>query len=182
MKSITDRNLMRSAMAPMISAGVMAAKVIWKTTKVSSGMTTPAEKVADGRIRRHAGEEQLVETADIGAAAVAAEGERVAVDDPEQRDDREAGEHLHQHRQHVLGAHQAAVEEGKAGDGHQRCTRMVETSIQVGVALVRHGCCGAGAAASAAAAAASCAKAATVPDRAEHQRARKRGAGRRLQT
>ena len=33
-------------MAPTISAGVMAAKVSWKMTKVSSGMTTPAEKVA----------------------------------------------------------------------------------------------------------------------------------------
>ena len=29
-------------------------------------------------------------------------------------------EHLHQHRQHVLGAHQAAVEQGKAGDRHQQ--------------------------------------------------------------
>ena len=61
MKSSTDRNLVRSAIAPMISAGVMAAKVSWKTTKVSSGMTTPREKVATVDVRVDAGEEQLVE-------------------------------------------------------------------------------------------------------------------------
>ena len=37
---------MRSANAPTISAGVMQAKVIWKTTKTISGMKTPCEKVA----------------------------------------------------------------------------------------------------------------------------------------
>ena len=37
---------MRSAKAPTISAQVMAAKVAWKATNVSSGMTTPLLKVA----------------------------------------------------------------------------------------------------------------------------------------
>ena len=37
-KTISGQNLMRSAKAPMISAGVMQAKVIWKITKVYSGM------------------------------------------------------------------------------------------------------------------------------------------------
>ena len=37
---------MRSAKAPTISATVMAAKVPWKATKVSSGITTPLLKVA----------------------------------------------------------------------------------------------------------------------------------------
>lgn len=36
---------MRSANAPTISTGVMQAKVIWKQTYTSSGMTTPLEKV-----------------------------------------------------------------------------------------------------------------------------------------
>ena len=44
--NITAPNFMRSAMAPTISAGVMAAKVSWKMTKVSSGISTPAENVA----------------------------------------------------------------------------------------------------------------------------------------
>jgi hypothetical protein len=37
---------MRSAKAPTISAQVMAAKVAWKVTKLSSGITTPLLKVA----------------------------------------------------------------------------------------------------------------------------------------
>ena len=45
--STTAENLTRSAKAPTIRAGVMQAKVIWKTTKVSSGMATPFEKVSD---------------------------------------------------------------------------------------------------------------------------------------
>ena len=42
----TAENLIRSAKAPTISAQVMAAKVAWKATKVSSGITTPLLKVA----------------------------------------------------------------------------------------------------------------------------------------
>ena len=41
-KSITAPNFMRSAMAPMMRAGVIAAKVSWKMTKQSSGKNTPA--------------------------------------------------------------------------------------------------------------------------------------------
>ena len=44
---ITAENLTRSAKAPTIRAGVMQAKVIWKTTNTSSGMATPFEKVSD---------------------------------------------------------------------------------------------------------------------------------------
>ena len=47
------------------------------------------------------------------------EGQRVAVDDPQDGDHAEADEHLHEHREHVLGAHQAAVEEGEARNGHE---------------------------------------------------------------
>ncbi len=38
---------MRSAKAPMIRQGVIAAKVIWNRKKRYSGMTTPLVKVAD---------------------------------------------------------------------------------------------------------------------------------------
>ncbi len=37
-KMMSGQNLMRSANAPTISAGVMQAKVIWKTMKAYSGM------------------------------------------------------------------------------------------------------------------------------------------------
>ena len=39
-------NFIRSAKAPIISAGVIAAKVSWKATNTSSGITTPLLKVA----------------------------------------------------------------------------------------------------------------------------------------
>ena len=44
--SSTAENFMRSANAPTISAGVMAAKVAWKAKNTISGMTTPLLKVA----------------------------------------------------------------------------------------------------------------------------------------
>ena len=59
---------MRSAKAPTIRAGVMQAKVIWKTTKISSGMATPFEKVSDSRRHVDAGQEHLREAAEIGVA------------------------------------------------------------------------------------------------------------------
>src|SRR5690606_37893934 len=43
--SSSAENFMRSAKPPTISAGVMQAKVIWKQTNTSSGITTPLEKV-----------------------------------------------------------------------------------------------------------------------------------------
>ncbi|MNT79279.1 hypothetical protein D3C72_2185970 [compost metagenome] len=44
--SSTALNFMRSANEPTISAQVMPAKVAWKAMKMSSGMATPAVKVA----------------------------------------------------------------------------------------------------------------------------------------
>ena len=117
-------NLMRSAKAPTMSAGVMQAKVIWKTTKASSGMTTPAENVSTTRAGRHAGEEHLRQAADIAVQrAAVGEGEAVAVDHPDHHHEAGDGEDLHQHREHVLGAHEAAVEQRQAGDGHQQHER-----------------------------------------------------------
>ena len=42
----TAENFIRSANAPIIKAGVIAAKVNWKATKINSGITTPLLKVA----------------------------------------------------------------------------------------------------------------------------------------
>ena len=122
--SITAPNFMRSAMAPTMRAGVMAAKVSWKMTKVSSGMKTPAVKVSTSESSLTGPRKSLREIADEGGLSAAGfgragEGQRVAVDHPEDGDHAEAGEDLHQHREHVLGAHEAAVEQREARDGHQ---------------------------------------------------------------
>jgi hypothetical protein len=45
-KRSTAENFMRSAKAPTMRAGVIAAKVSWNTTKASSGITTPWLKVS----------------------------------------------------------------------------------------------------------------------------------------
>ena len=69
-------------------------------------------------IRRHAHQEGLGEAADeVGAAG---EGEAVAVKRPEDGDHADGVEHLHQHREHVLGTDEAAIEQRKAGDRHQQ--------------------------------------------------------------
>ncbi len=61
-------------------------------------------------------QEQPAESADELVAF--RERQAVAVDEPEDDDQREGDEHLHQHGQHVLAAHQAAVEQRQAGDRH----------------------------------------------------------------
>ena len=109
---------MRSAKAPTISAGVMAAKVTWKTTKSSSGMTTPLLKVAADRVRRDALQEQLVEAAEERVAL--GEGHAVAVDHPQhRRSARRSTNTCISTDSMFLRAHQAAVEQRQAGDGHQ---------------------------------------------------------------
>ena len=46
MNSTMAENFMRSAIEPTISAGVMAAKVIWKQMYTYSGITTPSVNVS----------------------------------------------------------------------------------------------------------------------------------------
>ncbi|MHC2482419.1 hypothetical protein ACVIKP_004210 [Rhizobium leguminosarum] len=76
------------------------------------------------RRRVNAGQERLGEAADeaVQRAAVG-EGERIAIGHPDQRHDGRDHEDLHQHREHVLGADETAVEKRKAGDGHQKDER-----------------------------------------------------------
>jgi hypothetical protein len=79
---------------------------------VRATLKVAAESVVD------AGHEGLREAADeLGAAG---EGEAVAVERPDNRDDADGVEDLSQNREHVLGADEAAVEQGEAGDGHQQ--------------------------------------------------------------
>ena len=69
------------------------------------------------RVRRDAFEEQLVEPANEWVAPRECSG--VAVQHPQDVNHGCDDKHLHQHRQHVFRAHQAAVEQGQAGDGHE---------------------------------------------------------------
>ena len=73
---------MRSAKAPTMRAGVIAAKVSWKARKANSGIATPLVKVSEVEFGGDAGEERLGEAADEGADAARSgrEGERVAVE------------------------------------------------------------------------------------------------------
>ncbi len=78
-------------------------------------------------LRRNARQADMSEATDEGAHrhhaglhAGRVEGQTVAVDDPQDRHqggDPKAG---HQHREHVLGPHQAPVEQGQAGQSHEQ--------------------------------------------------------------
>ena len=59
-------------------------------------------------------EARVVEVADEPLVAEVAEGEREAEQHPDDGDDAHGEEVLHEHRQHVLGPHHAAVEEREA--------------------------------------------------------------------
>ena len=106
---------MRSAKAPVIRAGVMIAKVIWKVMNTLSGIV-PLQ-----RIRGHAVEKQPRQVAQIGPVA----GEREAVADHRPDHGRQAAgrERLHADREHVLLAHHAAVEQRQARHGHHQHQR-----------------------------------------------------------
>ena len=96
----------------------MAAKVIWKQTYTSSEMLASTLNVAalESGVTpiRKAFEKPPMKSDAAG------EGEAVAVKRPEDGYDAYGVEHLHQHREHVLGAHEAAIEQRKAGDRHQQ--------------------------------------------------------------
>ena len=79
-----------------------------------------------GKGRRESGridalQEDLGEaTDDLVPVAAAGERHRIAPGEPDQRRDADDGQHLHQHRQHVLGADQAAIEERKRRNRHHQ--------------------------------------------------------------
>jgi len=91
---------------------------------------------ARGRIE-DAFQEQPVKAADERIAL--GERQRIAVDRPKHGNQRENAEHLHQDGQHVLAAHQAAVEQRQARDGHHD-DQQRRHQHPGGIALVRHGC------------------------------------------
>ena len=93
--------------------------------------TTPLRNVAAIANSPFAGVERALEEQPVEAAeerVALGEREAVAVDAPQHRDQREHDEHLHQHRQHVLRAHHAAVEQRQRRHAHHE-TSAVEISI-----------------------------------------------------
>jgi hypothetical protein len=66
-----------------------------------------------GGIAGHTGQEGFREAADDGAEnafAAGGEGEGIAIRHPQDGDEAEHREDLHEHREHVLGAHETAIE------------------------------------------------------------------------
>ncbi len=74
-------------------------------------------EVAGGRIEGPI-EEHASPAADEGITL--GESQRVAVDAPQHGDQRETYKHLHEHRQHVLRADQAAIEQCECRHGHEQ--------------------------------------------------------------
>ncbi|OIQ66852.1 hypothetical protein GALL_515770 [mine drainage metagenome] len=70
----------------------------------------------------HASEEGLIEPPPVGRQA-GTEGHRVAVEHPNHHHHRSNQRTLHQHRQHVLGAHKAAIEQCQTGQRHEQDQR-----------------------------------------------------------
>ncbi|ENN84882.1 hypothetical protein RHSP_42204 [Rhizobium freirei PRF 81] len=91
---------------------------------------------------RDAREEHLRRAAPIGAGA-AAEGEGIAIDDPEEHHDRADHGALHQDGKHVLRAHEAAIEQRKTRHEHEQHEDGGDEH-EGGVALVRHRRCSSG--------------------------------------
>ncbi len=81
-------------------------------------------------VDRQARQERLAERADKAVEvdhpllhAAGVERQAVAVDRPQHGDQRRNGKALHQHRQHVLAAHQAGVEQRETRNGHEQHQR-----------------------------------------------------------
>ena len=136
-KTIQAPNLARSAMAPEIRATVMIAKTAWKATKAIAGMGRPAVTPAERRRHQALEAEEVERVAEQAGADVVAEGHRVAVEHPEDADQRQRAEAHHHHVQDALGADHAAVEERQAW-GHQQHERGAGEDPG-GVAGVDHG-------------------------------------------
>ena len=108
---------MRSAIEPVISAGVMTANVSWNATNASVGDRSRY-------LAAHSFQADEVEVSDQASVTRVAERERVPEDHPDHRHDAQGEEVLHEHREDVLGAHHAAVEEREPrSHEHHECRR-----------------------------------------------------------
>ena len=122
MKTSSGPKRMRSAKAPTISAGVIAAKVSWNiaNTDFRAPCAIRLSRVMPARKALVEAADEAVPVDHAGLHALGAEGQAVAVGDPQHADQRDDREALHQHAEHVLGPHQAAVEQRQAGQAHHQ--------------------------------------------------------------
>jgi hypothetical protein len=94
---------MRSAKAPLMSAGVIAANMAWKATNASAGTVPRSSPVRPFK-------EDVVQPSDESGLA-RPERQRVADHEPERRHQRYRRDGMHHRRQHVLTPDEAAVEQ-----------------------------------------------------------------------
>ena len=118
MKTAYAENFRRSAVAPVINAGVMIANVIWNAQNSTNGMVEEREEVVGLRLAEQCGPDVLhpgeLEVADEPSVAGVAERQAEDHGDPEHAEDAHREEVLHEHAEHVLAADHAPVEEGEA--------------------------------------------------------------------
>ena len=129
----------RSTSAPMTSAPVIAAKLIWKAAKTSSGIALPALPTAQALSPSIPASPALAKPP-ISALPVA-EGEAVVPQHPAQDRDRGDAQHLAHHRQQILGADQPAVEQARGPGSSISMTSAVDTSIHAVSPLSIVSCC-----------------------------------------
>ena len=126
-------NLMRSAMAPMMSAGVMMANMSWYIEKVLCG--TLAAYVVFGAVPTPF-TERHVEAAD--ERATRCERDAVAERPPQHSDEPCDAHALGHDRQHVLAPDETAVEEREARQCHEKYERRAHHHEAVVAGAGRH--------------------------------------------
>ena len=95
-----------------MSAGVIAANISWNAANSTNGIV--AAYVVDGSRPTPLKNAKSRPPIRPEPGDVRPEGEREADDDPDDADERQAEEAVHDRREDVLAADQAAVEEGEA--------------------------------------------------------------------
>jgi hypothetical protein len=128
--------LARSAIAPEISATVMIAKTAWKPTKPAAGCRVYAAAAGRGR-RDQALRPKNSSGCRAGRPDVVAEGERVAVQHPDDADEAERAEAHHHHVEDALRADHAAVEEARPGVISSTSAALVRTQAVSPVSVER---------------------------------------------
>ena len=123
MKTAYALNFSRSAVAPVISAGVMIANVIWNAQNSTNGIVRNSKNGSPGssRCRRRAGTRSRGCRSTRRSPALP-NARLKTTHDPEDREDPHREEVLHEHAEHVLAPDHAAVEQRQPGrhEQHQR--------------------------------------------------------------
>ena len=106
----TDVKRFRSAKAPVINAGAIAANI---KLKQHEGLVRNRRSVDWMRFGAHPAEPDPVQAANH-TAFIRSEGQTIPEQDPEHADHAQDHDALHDSREHVFGAHQSAVKQARA--------------------------------------------------------------------